>query len=39
MVNIEIKSIDCLVSEIKKLRIKYGKQPIWFRGQENVYAP
>lgn len=35
MISIEIESIDCLVKEIKNLKNKYGKQPIWFRGQEN----
>jgi hypothetical protein len=35
MIGIEINSIDCLIHEIKKLRIIYGKQPIWFRGQQN----
>lgn len=35
MMEIEIDSIDKLINEIKKLRRKYGKQPIWFRGQEN----
>ena len=34
MVDIQIDSIDCLITEIKKLKLKYGKQPIWFRGQE-----
>lgn len=35
MVDIQIDSIDCLITEIKKLKLKYGKQPIWFRGQED----
>lgn len=35
MVEITIKSIDNLIDEIRKLRNIYGKQPIWYRGQEN----
>lgn len=35
MVDITIKSIDNLIDEIRKLRNIYGKQPIWYRGQEN----
>lgn len=35
MKEIQIKSIDCLINEIKQLRNKYGNQPIWFRGQED----
>lgn len=35
MIEKEIKSIDNLVTEIKELKKKYGKQPIWFRGQED----
>lgn len=35
MIEKKINSIDCLVTEIKELRKIYGKQPIWFRGQEN----
>ena len=35
MMDIQINSIDCLITEIKKLKLKYGKQPIWFRGQED----
>lgn len=35
MNEIEIKSIDCLINQIKKLKDVYGKQTIWFRGQEN----
>lgn len=35
MVDIQINSIDCMITEIKKLKLKYGKQPIWFRGQED----
>lgn len=30
-----IKSIDGLIDQIKILKSKYGKQPIWFRGQED----
>lgn len=32
---IEIKSIDNLIEVIRKLKGIYGKQPIWFRGQED----
>lgn len=35
MREIVIKSINDLIDEIKKLKEKYGKQPIWFRGQED----
>lgn len=35
MLEIEVKSIDNLIKQIKVLKKKYGKQPIWFRGQEN----
>ena len=35
MVEIEVKSMDSLIDQIKKLKSIYGKQPIWFRGQEN----
>lgn len=35
MNTVVIKSIDDLVMHIKKLKELYGKQPIWFRGQEN----
>ncbi|MBD5456850.1 MAG: FRG domain-containing protein [Lachnospiraceae bacterium] len=35
MVEITIKSIDDLIEEIRKLRNIYGKQPIWYRGQED----
>lgn len=35
MIEKTITSIDCLIDEIKRLRSKYGKQPIWFRGQED----
>lgn len=31
----EITSIDDLIKEIKLLKCKYGKQPIWFRGHED----
>lgn len=31
-----ICSIDELIKEIKNLKKVYGKQPIWFRGQENT---
>lgn len=35
MVEITIKSIDDLIEEIRNLRSIYGKQPIWYRGQED----
>lgn len=35
MVEILINSIDDLIEEIRKLKGIYGKQPIWFRGQED----
>ena len=35
MVEIPIYSIDDLIEEIRKLKGVYGKQPIWFRGQED----
>lgn len=35
MIEIKIDSMDCLINQIKKLKREYGKQPIWFRGQEN----
>lgn len=31
----EIKSIDDLIINIRKIKEKYASQPIWFRGQEN----
>ena len=34
MIEIKINSIDDLTEEIRKLKSIYGKQPIWFRGQE-----
>ena len=34
MIEIKINSIDDLIEEIRKLKAIYGKQPIWFRGQE-----
>ncbi|MBD5532797.1 MAG: FRG domain-containing protein [Lachnospiraceae bacterium] len=34
MVEVKIKSIDDLIEEIRKLKSIYGKQPIWYRGQE-----
>lgn len=35
MIEITIKSIDDIVEEIRKLKKIYGKQPIWYRGQED----
>ena len=35
MAEIQVNSIDCLITEIRKLKSKYDKQPIWFRGQED----
>ncbi|GFI03488.1 hypothetical protein IMSAGC005_02325 [Lachnospiraceae bacterium] len=35
MIEVQINSINNLIDEIKKLKDMYGKQPIWFRGQEN----
>lgn len=35
MIEVEIRTVDCLIEKIKQLKLKYGKQPIWFRGQEN----
>lgn len=35
MIEIQINSIDDLIEEIRKLKSIYGKQTIWFRGQEN----
>ena len=35
MTEIEIKSIDDLIAEIRKLKSIYGKQPIWFSEPEN----
>lgn len=35
MVKIIINSIDDLIDEIRKLKSIYGKQPLWFRGQED----
>lgn len=35
MVEIIINSVDDLIYEIQKLKDIYGKQPIWFRGQED----
>ena len=35
MKEIEITSIDCLISQIRQLKEKYGKQPIWFRGHRD----
>lgn len=34
MEEITIKSIDDLIQEVRKLKSIYGKQPIWYRGQE-----
>lgn len=39
MIEIKIKSIDNLIEEIRKLKAFYGKQPIWFRGQEDSEWP
>ncbi len=35
MIESKINSIDDLINEIRKLKSIYGKQPIWFRGQED----
>lgn len=35
MIEITIESVDNLIEEIRKLRSIYGKQPIWYRGQED----
>lgn len=35
MIEIPINSIDDLIGEIRELKSIYGKQPIWFRGQED----
>lgn len=35
MIEIRIDSVNDLIDEIRNLKNIYGKQPIWFRGQEN----